>query len=488
MTSPEPRKGLGPMNRPGPELVSGPGRETSPEPPSRLERWERREQPVLAALPYVMLAFATLATVVIKFSGGLAAMLPDLGLSAFTAVWMAWFFPLHPGWRERPRVMGVFFVGLLVLMATLVIRDPWFGFFTFTGYFFVFWLATGRVRLLGVLAVATITGTSQNGGLPKHAGMPVVFWIAIVLINMTIAGTLTWFGWVSSEQNDRRKQALTDLSEANRKLEATLAENVGLHEQLLTQAREAGVLDERQRMAREIHDTLAQGLTGIITQLQAAEQSGQSAEGRRRHIDLATQLARGSLSEARRSVQAMAPEPLVAARLPEALAGVAEKWSAQHGVPAAVTVTGEPARMRPEVEVTLLRAAQEALANVARHASAAKVGLTLSYMEDQVTLDIRDDGVGFDPDRAGAALRAATRAGAAGGEPGTAGGDPAGGGAAGSGAAGAGDTVAAGNGFGLMAMRQRIEGVAGTLEIESGPGTGTAISASVPVTAAGSAA
>ena len=74
-------------------------------------------------------------------------------------------------------------------------------------------------------------------------------------------------------QDEQRKQAMAELSEANRRLEATLAENAGLHEQLLTQAREAGILDERQRMAREIHDTLAQGLTGIITQLQAAEQA-----------------------------------------------------------------------------------------------------------------------------------------------------------------------------------------------------------------------
>ena len=68
------------------------------------------------------------------------------------------------------------------------------------------------------------------------------------------------------------------MSEANRRLEATLAENAGLQEQLLAQAREAGVSDERQRMAREIHDTLAQGLTGIITQLQAAEQAGRRPE------------------------------------------------------------------------------------------------------------------------------------------------------------------------------------------------------------------
>jgi signal transduction histidine kinase len=458
-----------------PESAAGPELASSSGPADRLDWWERREQPVISALPFVMLTVSTLATVIIEFSSGLVAMLPDLGLSVATAAWLAWFFPLHPGWRDRPKVMAVFFPVLVALMAALVIRDPWFGFFTFTGYFFVFYLPERRWRILGVVAVAAITGTSQNGGLPWTGGGMVFFWIAIMLVNITVAGTLTWFGWVSSEQNDRRKQAVADLSEANRKLEATLAENAGLHEQLLTQAREAGVLDERQRMAREIHDTLAQGLTGIITQLQAAEQSGQSVEGRRRHIDLATQLARDSLSEARRSVQAMAPEPLVAARLPEALAGVAEKWSALHGVPAAVTVTGEPARMRPEVEVTLLRAAQEALANVARHAGAGKVGLTLSYMEDQVTLDIRDDGVGFDPAQAGAKLRAATLAGAAAaGDPVTMG-DP----------VTTGDSVATGGGFGLMAMRQRIEGVAGTLEIESGPGAGTAISASVPVAAAG---
>ncbi|MEP7026901.1 MAG: sensor histidine kinase, partial [Actinomycetota bacterium] len=433
-------------------------------------------------LPFVMLAVATIATIVIKFSGGFVAMLPDLALAAATGAWMAWFFPLHPAWRDRPRLMGIFFTVLVILMATLVIRDPWFGFYTFTGYFFAFWLPAGRLRVAGVCAVAAVTGTSQNGGLPQHGGWPVVFWIAIVLINVSVAGTLTWFGWVSSEQNDRRKQALADLSEANRKLEATLAENAGLHEQLLTQAREAGVLDERQRMAREIHDTLAQGLAGIITQLQAAEQSGQSAEGRRRHIDLAPQLARDSLSEARRSVQAMQPEPLETARLPEALAGVTQKWSALHGVPAAVTVTGQPARMRPEVEVTLLRAAQEALANVARHAGAAKVGLTLSYMEDQVTLDVRDDGVGFAPARAGAGAgseaEVLARAGAAGssavpaGDVVPAGSAPAGGAAA---------PGVAGSGYGLMAMRQRIEGVAGTLEIESRPGAGTAVSASVPL-------
>jgi signal transduction histidine kinase len=200
-------------------------------------------------------------------------------------------------------------------------------------------------------------------------------------------------------------------------------------------------MDERQRMAREIHDTLAQGLTGIITQLQAAAQSGRPAD-RDRRVEAAIRLARDSLSEARRSVHELRPEPLETARLGEALAEVAQRWSALHGVPAHVTTTGAPRPMPPDVEVTLLRTAQEALANVAKHANATRVGLTLSYMEDEVALDVRDDGIGFDP---------------------------------------AGLPVSAdGGGFGLTAMRQRVERLSGTLEIESESGAGTAISACVP--------
>ena len=394
-----------------------------------------------------MLVIVASMTVVVKWGESAGDLLIDLGLAAAAGLWMLWGFTLHPAWRQRPRRMAVFFIVLAILMALLVLRAPWYGFFTFTGYLFAFYLPGSRARLAGVALIALITATSQNGGLPKHwtAGA-IAIYLVIICINVGVAGALTWFGWVSAQQNDQRKQMVEELSEANRRLESILEENQGLHDQLLAQAREAGVLDERQRMAREIHDTLAQGLTGIITQLQAAERHGQSQDERRRHIDLATQLARDSLTEARRSVQAMQPEPLESARLPEALADVASKWTRIHGVPATVTTTGQPRRIRPDAEITLLRAAQEALVNVARHARAGKVGLTLSYMEDQVNLDIRDDGVGFDPQPAGATVPA--RAG--------------------------------GSGYGLLAMRQRVEGVAGTLEVESAPGGGTAISASVP--------
>ena len=297
--------------------------------------------------------------------------------------------------------------------------------------------------------------------LPRHTPAAIAIWVVIVCINLLVAEGLTWFGWVSSEQNDRRKRLVTELSEANRKLTASLEENAGLHAQLLAQAREAGVLDERQRMAREIHDTLAQGLTGIITQLEAAGRAGKSAGQWRHHFDSAIRLARESLSEARRSVHALQPEPLEMARLPDALAEVAERWSARNGVVAQVTTTGSARPMRPEIEVALLRTAQEALANVAKHARASRVGLTLSYMDDEVALDIRDDGVGFEPQPPSPAARNGRR--------------PVNGGRGSN----------SGDGFGLTAMRQRVEGLAGTLEIESEIGTGTAISASVPAIPAG---
>jgi signal transduction histidine kinase len=185
-------------------------------------------------------------------------------------------------------------------------------------------------------------------------------------------------------------------------------------------------------MAREIHDTIAQGLIGIVTQIEAAEHS----QDRERHLAAAVRLARESLAEARRSVQALRPQPLEQARLPEALAQVAGGWAALHGVAAAVSTTGAPRPLPVDVEATLLRTAQEALSNVARHASASRVGLTLSYMEDLVTLDVRDDGVGGAMPRPG--------------------------------------------GFGLTSMLERVQGLQGSLAIESEPGAGTAVSASVP--------
>jgi signal transduction histidine kinase len=428
--------------------------------PYYLDSWERRERRLLAVLPYSMLMLSAGLTVVIRRSAGEAWLL-DLALCGLAAVWMLCLYTLVPAWRDRAVVRTVFFTGLIVIMTVLIIRDPWFGFFTFTGYFFAARIPPGRWRLLAVGAVALLTGTSQAGGFrtATSGSVGLLIYIGCVAVNLVIAGAFTWFGWVTDARNERRAQLVKELSETNRRLKATLAENAGLHEQLLTQAREAGILDERQRMAREIHDTLAQGLAGIITQLQAAEQSSHDPAERRRHFDAATRLARESLTEARRSVHALRPEPLERARLSDALACVAERWSALHGIPVQVMTTGAARSLRPETEFALLRTAQEALANVAKHAAATRVGLTLSYMEEDVVLDVRDDGLGFDPARA-------SREPAYTGE----------------------RAYAPSGGFGLVAMRQRIEGVSGTLQVESEPGAGTAISACVPVQSARSSA
>jgi signal transduction histidine kinase len=404
---------------------------------------------VLAVLPYGLLAISVLLTVIVRGGTGTDLLL-DFVLAGLAAAWMLWMVTLHPAWTARPRVMALYFVGLIALMAVMVVHAPWFGFFTFSGFFAAFKALRGTWRFLGIAAVAVVQATSQDGGLPQPNPAAIATYAIIVAINLVIASAINWFAWIGYELNERRKQALADLVEANGKLEASLRENAGLHAQLLVQAREAGVLDERQRMAREIHDTLAQGFTGIIAQLEAAKRARQHREHWQLHMDQAQRLARESLVEARRSVQALRPEPLEEARLPEAIDGMARRWSQIAGVEVTVETTGEPQPLLTEIEVALFRVAQEALTNVAKHAQASRVGLTLSYMDDVVLLDVRDDGVGF----------------------------PIGPGMANGGSD-------ASHGFGLSAMRQRVRQVAGSLEIESAPGEGTAINASVPALRAG---
>lgn len=150
------------------------------------------------------------------------------------------------------------------------------------------------------------------------------------------------------------------------------------------------------RLAAEIHDTIAQGLTGIIAQLQVAANTPDPAAARDR-LARAADLARHSLGEARRSVQNLAPAALADDGLPEALKKTVAEWGERTGIRAEFTVTGTSEQLHIEVAATLLRIAQEALSNASRHARAGRVGVTLSFMGDEVTLDVRDDGRGFDP-------------------------------------------------------------------------------------------
>jgi signal transduction histidine kinase len=235
--------------------------------------------------------------------------------------------------------MWIYFAGFVLCCGLLVARSPWFGFFCWIGYTHAFRYLTGVLRYLGLVLIAAVSALAQLGGFRTPTAIGVTIWLVVTLLNATLVTTFIYLGEKAENQNQARKQMVTDLAEANQRLEEMMAENTGLHAQLLTQAREAGVLEERQRMAREIHDTLAQGLTGIITQLEAVQQAG-PGPGWERRISNAARLARHSLTEARRSVRAVRPESLENTRLPEAVADVAAQWSADNGVRADVATTG----------------------------------------------------------------------------------------------------------------------------------------------------
>src|SRR5690242_3415264 len=419
-------------------------------PDSGFENLDRRYESAGRLVPFLLLVVPLILYVLTQTPSAGAAGI-TLAVAVAAGAWVTWRVILHPGPPRRPWHGYVYFAGLLVFIAVLTVRSPWFAFFTWIGFLHAGQYLAGAWRWAACAVVAVFIAMAQAGGFHRPTATLVTIWVLLGLVDIVLIGVFTMLGVKTDEQNKARKGMIAELAEANHRLEEMIAENTGLQAQLLTQAREAGAGDERQRMAREIHDTIAQGLTGIVTQLEAAQQTGNDAE-RERRIDNAKRLARHSLAEARRSVQALRPQALEDSRLPEALADEVARWSVTSGVTGDVETTGEARALHPEVEVTLLRVAQEALANVAKHAGASRAGVTLSYMEDVVSLDVRDDGAGFAVGPAGE-RRANGHL--------------------------AGESPAAG-GFGLIAMRQRVSRLAGQLEIESEPGAGTAVSASLP--------
>jgi signal transduction histidine kinase len=345
--------------------------------------------------------------------------------------------------RPEPSRAGVCLYALRWALAFLLTwANPFFAFYAVTGYYTAPRELPRRLVLPGLFLTAVTMSGSEVGGWPPHG---LLLWVGFVLVLAVNMGMVTVFTRYSQQEQARslvQADTIAELERTNTALQQALDENAALHAQLLLQAREAGVADERRRLAAEIHDTIAQGLTGIIAQLQVVA-NATDLDTARTHLERASALARHSLGEARRSVHNLAPVALAADGLPEALKKTVAEWSGRTGVRAEFTVTGTAEQLHDEVSATLLRIAQEALSNAARHARASRVGVTLSFMGDEVTLDVRDDGTGFDP----AAVPARTRAG----------------------------------GFGLDGMRARAERIAGSLTVESEPGHGTAVSARVPL-------
>jgi signal transduction histidine kinase len=218
--------------------------------------------------------------------------------------------------------------------------------------------------------------------------------------------------------------------------QALLEELAATRESLAMSERAAGIADERRRLAGEVHDTIAQDFTSIVMHLEAAEARIEAGGSPAEHLALARQAARNGLQGSRRIVHALLPDLLEGARIDQAIATQAARWSRETGVPVTTTIDDTPIPLDRHTEVVLFRALQEILANIIRHAQATQVTVTLSYLDDLAVLDVHDDGRGFDPTLTGA-------------------------------------------GVGLQVMRQRLEDIEGSLDIESVPGVGTTIAVSV---------
>ncbi|GAB2690755.1 sensor histidine kinase [Thalassiella azotivora] len=201
------------------------------------------------------------------------------------------------------------------------------------------------------------------------------------------------------------------------------------------------VATERERLAREIHDTLAQGLSAIELLLRAAGTTVGSDDARTAALlGRARAAAQDDLAEVRRVVRALAPQELTRSSLVEALTRVADRASTGT-LTVRVRTVGEARPLAVALEATLLRVAQSAVANVVQHAGATRAHVTLTFTDEHVLLDVVDDGRGFDPDA---------------------------------------PPAPAGGGFGLVAMRSRVRELAGSLCVESSPGGGTAVAVTLP--------
>ena len=318
-------------------------------------------------------------------------------------------------------------IGVVVLWFALVNMSPAYYFTLFGLFGQVFRHLSLRY---GVIAVLILTGSIiyeqlADAGATSSLTNPTIWAFLFTALGAIILGV-----WITAiiGQSTRRRQLIE-------RLEATQAE-------LAAAERRAGILEERQRLARDIHDTLAQGFTSIVMHLEAADQAlPDDLDTLQKHLDRARGTARTSLEQARRVVHALRPHSLDQRSLPDAIERTAVRWQEETGIPLTTTTTGDPIPLHPDIEVTLLRATQEALANIRKHAQATAVQLTLSYIDDVVVLDVQDNGVAF----AGAAASPLS------------------------------------GGYGLQAMRERAEQCGGSVALESEPGEGTTVVVSIPI-------
>ncbi len=289
--------------------------------------------------------------------------------------------------RRAPRTPGVaVLVGFhLVVVALLVALNPFGCIYAFMGYLDGERFLARRWSTLTVVLTSLLMAVGQSGGVDGARALPAL-WFGLSIVNVVVALAMLRAG--------RRREADVAVRErAVAALAAAQAENADLHQRLLIQAREAGITEERARLSREIHDTVAQGLVAVVRQLEAVTVPLDTDT--RARLDRATESARSALVDARRAVVALAPYELDGTGLPAALARLSSGWSDRTGLDVSLDVdTVVPGQH----DGVLLRIAQEALANVARHADAGRVTITVRDIDDSRVLSVHDDGHGFAPD------------------------------------------------------------------------------------------
>jgi len=357
----------------------------------------------------------------------------DLSLAVLNLVLLSLFAGLYfVGSYYLERMTGVWKLAWLIALTVVWIADILVA---SAGIYLLFVLFFLYLRVLGMVwgSISVIFGTAVSVGVQIPQGLTfggVMGPVVSALVTVAIF------------------YSFTRLHEINTERTALIRELMETREQLAETERAAGVAGERQRIAHEIHDTLAQGLSSIQMLLHAANRDLDgdiNVDKARERIGLARQTAADNLQEARAMIAALQPAALSQTSLVGALDRMAQGFAAAADLNIEVEADGEVTQLPMKLEAVLLRIAQGAVGNVAKHAQATRARITVSYSDDAVRVDIVDNGVGFD-------VKAV-------------------------------ESRPAGLGhIGLAAMKRRAGEVSGGVVIESSPGNGTAVSVSVPLT------
>ncbi len=371
-------------------------------------------------LAFGLLAAVTAALLLIEGGMTLTQRVSALTLLAFLCLWYAATAARVLQREQSGRGLCYVLVAVPLTVALFAIR-PVGALMLFALYPHIWALMPVRRAIVATgVAVTATTAAGLADLTPTPERLFEIF--APAAIGLAVATALGV--WVSRiiEQSRQRAQLVAELAQTRA--------------QLAKLSREAGALAERERLARDIHDTLAQGFASVLLLLEAAD-TAENLDAARGHLRRARQTAQENLAEARALVAELAPPALRGASLPDALAHLVSRLGPELGLTPALAVTGCPRPLPADQEVVLLRVAQEALTNVRKHADASRVGVELSYHDGEVRLTVSDDGRGFDPQSVS-------------------------------------------GGFGLNGMRDRVAQVGGALQLTAAAAAGATIRVGLP--------